>query len=320
MATIKSPIWKDVNIKITGSYGLFVYYKISVDGNDIFFGKCHQFNGVYTFMMNDICKDYLSSTINFNLIGYQQNTNYSKTFSVYISGNGTSYTKSDDVTFTYDWSYINYSGVYENILSDNITDVVDNRQYIIFSGFSDNLNNFNVYIDNTITSTPSYGSEITYVRHLNSSNKTVQFNYGSYTRKFNVVDTCKNYCLYYLNARGGWDWFVIDGVSTKEYSYDRKYYAENYDNTTLNFGKVNYKNNISESWTLNTGYMTDSQSEKMFNLFGSRTVYLHNLVDDVITPVVITNKSSVEKTFKNQNRSLYNYTITVENSQEKYRM
>lgn len=62
--------------------------------------------------------------------------------------------------------------------------------------------------------------------------------------------------------------------------------------------------------------MTDAQSSMMHNLLDSNKVYLHNLETGEVFPVTIaTNKYEV-KTYFNQKRKLYTYTIEFTKSQE----
>lgn len=329
------PIWKDYYVTIPAGSNSpdFIYYMVrtsTISGS--YYGKCYKYGGAYKIKLSEIWAVILKNqtTINFDT----SNTTtlffgYSDNIFLYTSNDGKSYTQYGDCIWVMnDWSYKEWGGNHAHDLSDRISDVMDNRQYYISTIF-DNVK-INTYFNGVIVgngfatiNTPAF-----VLKKLDPSvnELKVEIIEASSNPTFTITDvykpenTCKNYCLYYLNARGGWDWLVIDGVSTKEYTYDRKNYQKNYDNTRREFGLTTYRNNIKETWSLNTGYLTDTQSEKMHNIFGSLSVYLHDLVNDTITPVVITDKKSTEKTFKNQNRRMYNYTINVESSQDKYRM
>lgn len=338
------PIWKDYYVTIPADSNSpdFIYYNVRGHSytND-YYGKCYKFgsgfNASYKIKLSEIWARMLSNrtTINFDTgsVYTFYSVGFAIAFTLYTSNDGNAYTQyGDTIWVVNDWSYKEWGGNKYHDLSDRINDVIDNRQYFIMSLFDDI--DTKLYIDDVLLGYP-YAAKLqaSYVlKKLNPSDKELKLEYIEYgpapdydenvtrTETYKIENTCKNYCLYYLNARGGWDWLVIDGVSTKEYVYDRKNYQKNYDNTRREFGLTTYRNNIKEAWSLNTGYLTDTQSEKMHNIFGSLSVYLHDLVNDTITPVVITDKKSTEKTFKNQNRRMYNYTINVESSQDKYRM
>lgn len=332
--TYTSPIWEDVYFVISDNTGLeYIDYRITIGSSNeiIYRGKVYRnSHGKYPFRfkINDICQDYLSSHLildDEDDIEFYVNNDYLKGFVLQLSSNNFNTSRTvATINFRYDWSYIHYTGKNVSWVTNPISNVVDYRQYFIYSFAYDQsvANNAVITINGTNYTNLNNPSELTFVKRLDSSKKdyVIKASYGSYSTEYNVIDSCKRYCLYYLNERGGYDWLVIDGKVVKSYNYQRNYFTQNYDSSSKEFGKVNYKNNITESWALTTGYLSDIQSEKMRNIFGSTELYLHDLVDDVITPVVITNTEQVEKTFKNQDRKLYNYTINVQNSQTKIRM
>ena len=96
-------------------------------------------------------------------------------------------------------------------------------------------------------------------------------------------------------------------------------YSRSFRNNTLEFENVNYMNEMKPVWELNTSYMVDSQSRKMHELVESTCVYLYDAEEQTYTPVVMTDKKLEYKTFYNQGRRFYTYTITVEESQSRER-
>lgn len=338
--TATLPIWKDTYCSLNGNN--YIDYRVTADNTEIYRGRCYSFNGEYKFKLNEVCRNYLANSIDFSNIVWQDDNEQSKLFNIYLTVNGVE-TLYSQITFWNDWSYEEYTGDAAHYLSDSIIPVVDKRQYFLFSSLFD-ASTVSTYANTTLLDSTAFtGVAKTYVKFIpdvdiplagefteafNSdflvwkSTLTVDeytINYNNW-KTYTVKNTCKRYCLYYLNAHGGWDWLVIDGNEVKNYNYSRQTYLQNYDNTTLESGKVNYRNDIQESWNLTTGFLTDAQSKQMYNLFGSVSIYLHDLETGRITPVVITNNTQAEKTFKNQGRKLYNYTITVDNAQNKIRM
>jgi hypothetical protein len=130
---------------------------------------------------------------------------------------------------------------------------------------------------------------------------------------------CSKYCLYYLNAYGGWDSFLINGNDKETDTITSYKYMKNADNTKKQFALNNYLNVISKKYSLKTDWLNDDEASRMYHLLESTEVWLHNLETDEITPVIITNKTCEYKTFKNNGRKKFYYTIDVEASQERIR-
>lgn len=130
------------------------------------------------------------------------------------------------------------------------------------------------------------------------------------------VTACGDVALYYLNAAGGWDAFLIRGKVLRTDKMTQGDYYKSFDNRTIEFGKSRWLNEVRPSWELHTSYLTDNQAERLVrNLLPSTQVYLHDLVDNVYYPVVITDTSAEYKTYENQGNKLVAYTIKVEGSQ-----
>ncbi len=144
---------------------------------------------------------------------------------------------------------------------------------------------------------------------------------GSFTTTINYqIDTTnKNYVLYYTNAYGGWDSLLVQGNVKQTDQIESQTYVRKVLNTTSQFSKNKYLNTIVPEWTLYTNYLTNTQASKMHHLLESTMVYLHNLEDNKIIPVIITNNSCEYKTYSNQGKNMFYYTIEVQSSQDKYR-
>ena len=137
--------------------------------------------------------------------------------------------------------------------------------------------------------------------------------------KYTIDDCVSNYVLYYRNALGGIDLFPVTGKVIKSNDIEHLTINKKYDNRTLNFGKTNYENVLTERWQLYSGRLTDQQSKLMHHLINSTYVYLYDIQADKFTPVVITDTEMEYKTYKNNNNKMVYYTINVEASQTKYR-
>lgn len=167
---------------------------------------------------------------------------------------------------------------------------------------------------------------------VNNHFATGQYTFTSLLTKTNMVrvtigivssgaTACGYGALYYSNSLGGWDSFLIEGKMLKKNTYT-KYEIDNaYWANTLQFGHRTINNTISESWELETQYLSDDESKRLTdNLFGSNNVYFHDFVENRIYPVTITDTSVEVKNWKNQGRKHFIYKINIKNSQDKQRI
>lgn len=289
------PIWKDTYYTETIADGGSIEYSIEtlikVEGKTItetiFNGKAwaNPNTNVVRVNINNLVKDYL----NFELPDLNSVTalltvphpNAIKTFSFMKNGAEVAQYK-----FIKDWSYKTHNST---TLSAPINGkCVDGQLYFL------------TYVDDDLVFT--------------DIQKTPNRLYSN-----NLCDG--RYVLYYLNRYGGMDSFVIEAKAVKTDNYQPYFIASTYNNNTTEFGKKIYHNDITTTYNLTTGWLRDSESENLaFNLLSSNLVYLHDIKEDKIMPVVITNTSVDYKTFRNQNNKLYNYTISVECSQKEHRL
>lgn len=131
-------------------------------------------------------------------------------------------------------------------------------------------------------------------------------------------NTCAKYAIYYLNPLGGWDQLLIEGKVVKTIKLDNKTFKRNFDNNTNEFENKHYLKNLTTSYKLTTGYLTDAQAKLMPNLIETTKAYLFELDTNNYIPVLINNNSVDIKTYRNQGRKLFTYTIDVQESQNKF--
>lgn len=314
------PIWRDY-IYTVPFQASRVQYKVRNNGNDIFKGWAYEVEQGIDICINDIARDYLHTEFPDAEDIWYQDYYATKDFELYIGPDESSEptVKVADITFIYDWSYYIPLQYDRWLAMEPLQDYYDSRQFHIFS--------VNTYA--TLTN----GSGTTYINQNDArSHIKTQLLPGSYqlysyqaqglrNYRFTVKDNCGiRYCLYYVNCRGGWDSVLVDGVATQTDKYDRETYTRNYRTPSINRGVIEYRNNITESWTLYLRSLGDSRNKLFHNLYESTNVYLHDLEEDRIVPVIITSREMQYKTRKNQGRKLYTYEITVESSQRKLRM
>ena len=131
-------------------------------------------------------------------------------------------------------------------------------------------------------------------------------------------NTCAKYAIYYLNPLGGWDQLLIEGKVLKTIKLEGKSFKRNFDNNTNEFQNKHYLKNLTTSYKFTTGYLTDEQAKLMPNLIETTKAYLCELDTNNYIPVLINNNSVDIKTYRNQGRKLFTYTIDVQESQNKF--
>ena len=131
-------------------------------------------------------------------------------------------------------------------------------------------------------------------------------------------NTCAKYAIYYLNPLGGWDQLLIEGKVVKTIKLENKTFKRNFDNNTNEFQTKHYLKNLTTSYKFTTGYLTDEQAKLMPNLIETTKAYLCELDTNTYIPVLINNNSVDIKTYRNQGRKLFTYTIDVQESQNKF--
>ena len=298
--------------------------------------------GFYIQNLNEILSQYVNpNSITFNS-SLQENSDGSKKFYIYYSSDNWQTFTSDDVTIIYDWGY---ETDMRTTLSAPISNLIDVRQYLLYSvrpqtvptnlvAQTANIIQDSFVLDQTINYNYvkylldidewpgdfDFGYSYDYLVTRNSlvPGTFVEFIIGS--DKFIVSHTCYRYCIYYFNQYGGWDSILFAGKTIQNDNLSRLSYKKNYVAASSDFNKVNYLTTIQENWQLNTSFLDDLRSQKMINMMASNCLYLHDLEENKIIPVNITNSKCEHKTYKNQGRKLYTYTIEVSASQPKYRI
>lgn len=331
MATTRSiglrPIWLDTYANL-GSDAI-APYTIEADGVVIYAGTAYARPGEdeAVVCINKVCADYLSTRFPAVDSPTFDNTMVCPTFTVKDKdGNEVL-----EVQFANDWSYDPMHNV--NVASAPIDGVVDVRMPLLWSVYSaDSVSATLTFADGTTQTLPiGVGSvsefnasfNLDFVRQVfRTTAGTLVFDPSAYEGlvgvtingdTYKVENTCQRYALYYLNEYGGWDGLLIGSTDTKTDSYTRSEYKrlEN-TNHPEERGRTTYLNEIKRSWRLDTGILTDAQSMRMRHLLGSTSVYLYDLDNATMVPVIIADSSMTYQTVKNNGRSFPKYTINVE--------
>lgn len=328
-----TPIWQDHTVVVETSDNSLDYSISTNSGSQIFTGKAYKRPGAsaISFNIGDICAPYLSSDVSINAmtdVSLNEIAEMRRSFYVRnISGDAI-----DSADFSNDWSY-NQRGT-PFIASDPIRRVIDPRQALLMSAYG--IYEFNILPvgGGNSTFSPPYTDANGVIllkaqtvaqyaeEGMTSLSIKVKSSGGTWSSvSYDVVPPCARYALYYVNAFGGWDSLLTAGNDKRVDNYTRSTYKKVYSSSDLSDrGTVNYRNDIERTISLVTDWMTDEESARMHHLFGSTNVLLHDLVDDIIQPVIITAKSWTEKTFRNNGAKLVNYQIDVAIAQDFVRL
>ena len=316
------PIWKDKIITIPVESVLFRIYDWD-NSVTLYQGVAHAKPGESSckIRVNDICADYLVNELPtltdraFTLLPV-------KRFGIQTKDENTSWSPFQDVTFYNNWSY-DYGQV-SNILSAPINGHVDLRMPILFSALELTQlqavyrvpgGNYNRII--TLPSTPASGTGTFKANAVSTFTKSITINN---TLRYDVVGACFKYALYYVNAYGGWDQFLLEGNDLEADELTRYIREVEYDNNLLiNRGKDNYVNEVTKTLSLHSGVLTGDQGSRMHHLLNSPLVYLMDIPTGDMIPVIIKDNTCEYKTIKNQGGRMVEYTILVELAQNHIR-
>lgn len=324
-------IWKDVEYNFGGVDT--VEYSIYHNGNKIFAGRsCKRPNNTSNkIMVNKICQNYLTvPELKKDIVsafgGYEE-------FDL-MDVNGTYLYKK--YKFVNDWSYSNdfKTGILSHpILNDNDVYYGQLLPFSVFAAAEQVKIEYGIrYMDSL---TDDYGKPIEdweQTGYYKDEVITEMFPYSGRNYKggvrgyyigdkfYPIVDDCKvDYVLYYINPWGGYDWFPIRGKVVENDELTQYNYVQNYNNQTWEFGKRRYLSEINKKFQLNTHWLREDESSRMWYLIQSNTVYLHNIKDNIIYPVVITNTSQEHKK-RGIISNRISYQIEVELSQVRERL
>lgn len=321
-----SPIWKDVEYVFVSDSEYGIYYdRIHYFQGQMFRDEILLFKGkaylppddsVVKVCINKICQNYMSENPNIfdGAVGYSHSYNEFKLKDSYG-------TLLHTYRFVNDWSYKELSlGIKTSPIIPNIAD----GQKLFFSVFATDEKAVKWgmrYYDGTAdyNNTEYVSDDFTTVIVPESRQKYVNtFYFGD--KSYTSLPRCEcKYVFYYMNPYGGYDWLPITGKVVRKDKVEAFVYTKNYNNTTADFGKNRYMSNITVSYNLNTGWLTQEQSDRMWELLESNTVWLHNLDEDRIYPVMITD-TNIEHKQKFGKKKRLSYSINVELSQTRERL
>ena len=331
-------IWKDYIVDLQSYLGTadYVDYSVTSGTETIYTGRAYKdAAGGCKVRLNELCADYLANPLSFAAEGFTA-TDLCRAFALKV---GTAAVA--EVTFALDWSY-DYGRPASGPASDPIDGKIDPRQWLLFSAYDatellvrsrvsrgDFSADFNAdftigaYTEETVYSHAGSWGDLALRpgEFAEGADIEIEDTSGN-TARYTVVAPCARYALYYRNAYGGWDSFLIAGNAKQTDGYERTSMQLDYDNRTRTArGRRDIVNAVARSFTLVSGWLTDAQAARMHHLLGSVEVYLDDLTDGDAAPmpVVLTNSECVHKTYRGNGNALVNYTITAELAQDMQR-
>lgn len=288
-ASQRHPIWEDVYLETawTPEGKNHIEYKISTDeGEVVFVGRAYKMPNEYysRIPINNIVSNYLNNNDILPLLdGTVTSVTAENAFRIFEISSLDDSIIFGEYAFLYDWSYMPWDGG-NKIMSNPIN-----------GHYTDNMLKMETELNDTVV--------------INKSNSALY-----------SIPSCGDYALYYLNKFGGWDSFLIEGNVSKSKTVTHHSLSKAFNNNTLEYENKTYLNEMVTSYVLNTNYLTDEQSINLAdNLLTSIQIYLHDLRNDKILPVNITDTKIDYKTYQNQGKKMVNYQINIKESQTKIR-
>jgi len=283
---VQKKIWEDTFYTSTEDS---LVYKIKAGNNYIFQGKAYKMpnESSLRICVNKICQDFLYQDID--------------------SFFGNLYTSSQ----------VNSGACIDFYLQNSAGTTLETYRFLYNWDYESNWGNFGMRLSAPING--HYAPLMWRLRTDVTANGVVTTTRNAENSGFNTI-VCSDYFLYYVNARGGWDSFAFEGRCSKVDNLTEHNFNRSFDNNTKEFGLGRYISEVSTTYTLNTGILTEEQAMKVAkHLISSPKCYLHiaNEYNNKIIPVVITNNVAEYK--KEGDDDIINYEITVKESQEKIR-
>ena len=338
MASI--PIWKDYFVTIGTSAKYYV--RVRTGGTTIYQGIAYKKPGAVNVVVkvNDVIADYLAMVAPGVPYGNQTAKYFPVQFQVQSSTNGSSWNTKSTIDIDWDWSFKTGVDLSTNGMAYPITGRITNNMMLYQTRYASGTPTTTAYYGSTTRSiTPSVDSSISgsgaffdMLRFAGSRTAYLNTNtYAVYSSKdltkivmggvtYEVSKKCPKYCLYYLNPFGGVDHLLLEGNCRKNRSVKRETFVADYDNSEPTREEFNYMNEITESYTMNTGLLTDDESSRMPYLLDSVQVYLVDLAaPTTFIPVTINTDNYTVQEYKSNGNRLVNYTFDVKVSQNEYR-
>lgn len=316
------PTWKDVFVEIprTSDEESNITYSVSVMNNETnTLEIVYRGNAVFTeedpyINITEIVRDYVEDNI--NIYGDAGSTQKSDLTKVMLNTDEEGANLVASLYYYYDYSFDKDFKFTRNM---PILNHFDTRQdiFLSFLNLSGETNNITISTGGRLLRITLDTPGIFHNKRAYREGHVI-INAPDKRTVLTSKNTCAKYAIYYLNPLGGWDQLLIEGKVVKTIKLDNKTFKRNFDNNTNEFQNKHYLKNLTTSYKFTTGYLTDEQAKLMPNLIETTKAYLCELDTNTYIPVLINNNSVDIKTYRNQGRKLFTYTIDVQESQNKF--
>lgn len=336
------PIWKDHFVNLGTGESILYRITLADTGMVIYSGRAFKKPGEANIQVrvNDICADWLKNVLpNLSQVEFTR-LNIPVTFNTIVSTDGSSWSGRGSVQFNNDWSYDYGYNPATMGMSFPINGRIDARMPIVWTGqnvsqveifvHTKNGVSYRVVIPVAISADFNIDFNDDFAKSLRTASGGTAVFYANQWqdvdyivvsgKRFNVVTECAKYALYYVNAYGGWDCFLIEGNTIENDTITRFTREVVYDNRNItNRGVHNYVNEITKGFTFHSGWLLGDQGERMHHLVNSPDVYMYDIANEQMIPVIVNDNTCEYRTFKNQGNRLVNYTIRVDVAQNRIR-
>lgn len=333
------PIWKDKFVNL-GTYASR-YFRIRVGSTTIYSGRAYRAasSGDLFVRINDICADYIAPKP--LAVPYLSGSTmaFPVSFTVQSSSNGSSWSTVETVQFNDDWSYDNGFNPSVSGMAFPITGRIDLRQRIYQTRYTTSsvtavarYGSTTRNVSLTVQTSPPQDGFLNALCHAGAgyvvfdcaanatySGKTLaSVTIGTAT--YDVAKTCPQKVLYYKNPFGGYDHLLIEGNALRSRSIQRETFVADYDNGYRNRERWDFQNEVTETWTLNTGLLTLDESARMPYLLDSPLVFIADLDNpSAIVPALVVTDSYQAETYAVKGSRMKNHTFDVKVAQNEYR-
>lgn len=330
MATPIRPIWDNEPLVRADIADEYLDYHVLCDGASIYNGRAYKRpdTGKIEVAINSLCAPYLSAPFPASAspeaaYGFDRSPNMKRLFR--FEAEGSAANLDTDVEFYADWSFDPHRDPRPALASDPVTGEVSPRQ-VVLTSFYDHPGPIDVSVvqngaARSFTIPAAAGAAgVAWVGLGSGYDGATELTVGNAstgTVKYRIVDDCRHFALYYLNAYGGWDSILLFGAPKESNEYTRTTYKQAYALSTqtgarIPRGTVNFQNDYTKAYECSTGWLSDEQAARLDHLFGSVDVYLCDLLDNRFIPVVLTDSTFEYKTYRNQGAHLVSYTLQVQ--------
>lgn len=134
-------------------------------------------------------------------------------------------------------------------------------------------------------------------------------------------NSCGDYAIYYCNAKGGWDQFLLQGNCKRTDTHQRLETVTPWDAGSMHGGRRGVSTDIYEEWECKTGILSDKENERLMeHLIGTPCAFFHDIRNSRMFPCVVETNTAEFKTFRNNGRKFFTATFKIRNSHDRQRL